>query len=301
MSYGVFAVIAASVLFGITPSANNYVLLRGMEPDCLLFYQAVTMVLGSGGLIAWRKLSLKVTKQMALELLALGIVGMGLTDYFLNLSYEYLPVSTVVMLHFLYPAIVLVVSVLAFHQKPSLCVLGAVVLSITGLVLVTDFDGGINGTGVLFALGSAATYAFYAIENDRGSVSRLPLAVRLFYVSLVTLVTYFVKTMVSGNFSLPADGKTAFAAVGIVGVGSLLGFYLITMGIKRIGASKASFLNMLEPITGVVFGVLLYQEAFPLRSKAGCVCVLLSVFLIALDGHRNRKKTEENSRSTAAI
>lgn len=286
MPYGIAAIIIASVLFGITPSANNYVLLHGMEADCLLVYQAVTMALGTAVIIAFKRISIKIPGMDIVRLMALGVIGMGVTDYLLNRSYEHLPVSTVVMLHFMYPTIVLLVTVLLFHQRPSRFTIGAVLLSITGLILVTDFQGDMDLTGIMLALGSAATYAFFAIANDHGSVNRFPLIVKLFYMSLSTVAVYSVKTFASGNFSLPSDGTTAFVAIGIVGLGSLLAFYLVTAGIKRIGASKASFLNMLEPITGVILGVLLYQENFPLRAKFGCLCVLLSVLLIAADGRK---------------
>ena len=70
----------------------------------------------------------------------------------------------------------------------------------------------------------------------------------------------------------------------IVGIGSLLGFYFITAGVKYIGASKAAFINMLEPVTGVIGGVLFYHDVINFRSLIGCICVLLSVLLIAMDG-----------------
>lgn len=221
------------------------------------------------------------------ELFVLGAVGMGATDYLLNLAYELLPVSTVVMLHFLYPAIVLVISCGVFHQGISVLSAGAVVLSIFGLILVGGLQGGVSLQGVIFALGSALSYAFFVTANQHGQVNRLPLMVKLFYMSLITMIIYLMKTGFSRHFSLPPDFKTGAIAIGVVGLGSLLAFYLITAGIKQIGARKASFLNMLEPVAGVVLSVLIYRESFPLRSLIGCLCIVGSVLFIAFDSRES--------------
>jgi drug/metabolite transporter (DMT)-like permease len=259
-----------------------------MQPDCLLAYQTVIMVLGCTSVLAAKRISIRIPLADVGKLLALGAVGMGVTDYFLNLSYQYLPVSTAVMLHFMYPAIVLVASCLLFHQKLSSYTVGAVLLSITGLVLVTDLQGSMDLSGVLFALGSAVSYSIFSIGNDRGSVNRLPLIVKLFYMSAVSALIYCAETFAKGHFSLPSNGKVAGVMICIVGLGSLAAFYLITAGIQRIGASKAAFLNMLEPITGIICGAVFYQESFPSQSKIGCLCVLSSVLLIAMDSRQKK-------------
>lgn len=287
MLLGVLYITAASFLFGVIPSGNNYVLLQGMEADCLLCYQTVTMVLGAACLLAVKKISIQIPIQDIAELFVLGAVGMGVTDYLLNLAYELLPVSTVVMLHFLYPAIVLVISCGVFHQGISVFSAGAVVLSIFGLILVGGLQGGVSLQGVIFALGSALSYAFFVTANQHGQVNRLPLMVKLFYMSLITMIIYLMKTGFSRHFSLPSDFKTGAIAIGVVGLGSLLACYLITAGIKQIGARKASFLNMLEPVAGVVLSVLIYQESFPLRSLIGCLCIVGSVLFIAFDSRES--------------
>ena len=292
MFRGILYVILASLLFGVTPLGNKFVLLTGMAADCVLFYQALTMIVGTALAIAVTRCSLRIPKKDILFLLFIGAVGMGATDYLLNLSYGYLQVSTVVMLHFLYPTIVLLVSALLFRQKVSKVTAGAVVLSVAGLVLVTDFSGGMNPVGAALALGSAAAYAFFVLANDFGEVNRNALVVKLFYLSVGAAAVYGVKTVACGNFSLPVDGKTALALIGLVGVGSLVGFYFITAGVKIVGAGKAAFLNMLEPITGILGGVFFYHEALSGRGWTGCLCVLLSVLLIGLEGAKASKSGE---------
>lgn len=288
---GILAVIAASILFGITPSANKFILLSGMSGDCVLIYQILVMIVSSALVMAVKKYSFRLPVKMILKLLTLGALGIGGTDYLLNLSYGYLQVGTVVMLHFMYPAMVLIIMVAGFHQKLSPLTACTVALSLLGLVLVSDASGGINLTGAALALGSGAFYAFFTVYNEKGGVEHLPLFTRLFYMSLGTFIVFYPKTLICGNFSVPTDPLIGLMLLGGVGVGSFLGFYLITVGIRQIGAERVAFLNMLEPVTGVLAGMLIYREVLTVRSACGCGCVLASVLLIALDG-RNKPPVE---------
>lgn len=289
MLRGILAIITASILFGITPSGNKYVLLSGMTSDCVLFYQVIVMIAGTALVMAVKHIPFRIPAKAAVKLLVLGVVGMGCTDFLLNSAYGYLQVSTVLMLHFMYPSIVLILSALVLRQRMTKFAVSAIVLSIAGLALITGKTGSIDPVGALCALGSALTYAIFAVANDQGDVNQYPLVVKLFYMSLGTSLVYGAKTIFSGNFSLPVNVKTAAILIGIVGMGSLLGFYFITAGIKIIGAGRAAFINMLEPITGVLGGVIIYHETLTSRAGIGCVCVLTAVLLVAFDGvHREK-------------
>ena len=49
---------------------------------------------------------------------------------------------------------------------------------------------------------------------------------------------------------------------------------------KEIGPTPTAILGALEPVTGVVVGVLVLNEEFSLRFAAGIVLVLSSVLII---------------------
>ena len=258
-----------------------------MQPACVLTYQVLIMASVCFFAAKVKHISIKVSRKDAVPLLLLGAIGMGFTDYFLNLSMKQMQVSSVIMLHFLYPTIVLIASVVFFHQKLSKFTVCAVALSLTGLILVTDFSSVITPLGATFAIGSAVTYALFVTANDYGNFNKQPLIVKLFYMSCGTAIVYGIKATACGELSLPQTFDVWFALVAIVGIGSLLGFYFITAGVRYIGASKAAFINMLEPITGVIGGVLFYHDIINLRSLIGCICVLLSVLFITMDSKKD--------------
>lgn len=107
-----------------------------------------------------------------------------MTQVFLNLAYQYLPVGFVTMIHFMFPAIVCFVMAIFFQEKLTVLKAGAVALSIAGLALLSGggFDGGL--AGVLLALASSVTYSFFLIGNERWSIRSLPHMTLTFYVNV---------------------------------------------------------------------------------------------------------------------
>ena len=293
MIRGILCVVAASVLFGITPLGNKYVVLSGMSAECIVVWQQLVMIAASAAAARLGKNSLRVPRRDALKLVGIGLIGIGGTDLFLNLAYGELQVSSVLMIHFLYPTFVLVVTVLLFKEAFTRRTAAAVVLCLAGLVLVTGFSGNITLAGALYALGSGIAYGTFVLANDRGGTNRFPLAVKLFYTGFGGLLVCGVILLARQSFSFPADDFTALMLFGIVGAGSFLGFYLLTAGIKYVGAATAAYLNMLELLVGVFGGILLYGDEFSPRTAAGGLCILLSVALIAMSGRQAGSRAEK--------
>ena len=288
MIQGVLCVVLASVMFGITPIGNKYVVMTGMAAECIVVWQLAVMILLSAVLAKRSGQKLIIPAKDTAVLLLIGIIGIGGTDYFLNMAYTELQVSSVLMIHFLYPTFVLLVSILLFGKTISKLAGAAVILCIAGLFLVTGLSGNITLLGAFYAAASGIVYGVYVLANDHGNTNRFHLAVKLFYTSIGGALICGMLMLFGRSFSLPADTFSALVLFGMVGAGSFLGFYLLTAGVKRVGAATAAFLNMLELIVAVAGGVIIYKDAFSIKTAAGFVCILLSVLLITFDGAKGK-------------
>lgn len=284
MAVGILALICASLILGSIPSANKYILLSGVSSGGIVFYSFLIVALGAALIILLTKKSLRVSMSQLVMLLVLGALGMGGTGFLLNLAYSFIPVGLATMLHFLYPSLVSIVMVVLFGQKMTYCKIGAIVISILGMFLIADLSGGIKLLGVIIALCSSCTYSFYMIGNEKGSINRLPLIVKLFYSSAGACIIFGIQSYT--DLSIPHGSIVYLLLFGVCGLGSLLAFYLLTAGIKLIGASTASFFNMLEPVTSLVVSTLVYHDVPGIKTLLGCGLVLMSVLLVALDGVR---------------
>ena len=281
---GILCVTIASVMFGLTPLGNKYVVMSGMAAECIVVWQLTVMIFLAAALAKASGQKLKIPMKDAAVLILVGIIGIGGTDYFLNMAYTELQVSSVLMIHFLYPTFVLLVSVLLFHGRFTKLSGTAVLFCIAGLFLVTGLSGNITPMGAFYAAASGIVYGIYVLANDHGNTNRFHLAVKLFYTSIGGVLICGTLMLLGGSFSLPADGRTSLVLFAVVGAGSFLGFYLLTAGVKNVGATTAAFLNMLELIVAVAGGILMYGDAFSAKTGAGFLCILLSVLLITLDG-----------------
>ena len=288
MIQGVVCVVLASVLFGITPIGNKYVVMTGMAAECIVVWQLAVMIILSAALAKGAGQKLRIPAKDTAVLLLIGIVGIGGTDYFLNMAYSELQVSSVLMIHFLYPTFVLLVSILLFGRKFSKLAGMAAILCIAGLFLVTGLAGNITPLGAFYAAASGIVYGIYVLANDHGNTNRFHLAVKLFYTSIGGALICGTLMLFGRSFSLPADALSALALFGLVGAGSFLAFSLLTAGVKKIGAATAAFLNLLELIVAVAGGVIIYKDAFSVKTAVGFVCILLSVLLITLDGAKEK-------------
>lgn len=287
---GILCISVASLLFGLIPSVNKYVLLSGMPSECIIFFAHGMVAMGAASLALLSKNSIRLPIIQAGKLLFLGAIGMGATSFFINRAAETIPVGIVTTLHFLYPTIVSLVMVLIYHQTLTCLNAVSMVLSICGMLLITNInEGGVwNQLGILAALCSSCTYAFYIICNDRGGVNSLPLSVRLFYSALGSATVFGLLSLKNGAVRLPHSTAALLALVLGSGLGSLVAFYFITAGIQRVGATTAAFTNMLEPVVSVIFSTIYFHDTLSPGTALGMCIILLSIFLIAMDRAKHK-------------
>ncbi len=283
MMYGIVAVVCASLLFSITPSAQKYVLLSGISADCMVFYQEMFMFFWATAGMIRKKENPVIGIRPAVKQIALGAAGIGLTNFFYGHALKTLPVSTVVLLHFLYPLMVLILMAVLFKKKPGKigCIAG--IASIIGMVLVSGATGIQNVAGMGFALLSGLCYASFIVSNDENAGMGYDLSVRLFHMTLGAFLVTFALLAIRGGFEISHRLEVNLTMFFVLGLGTCSGFYLISKGVGMIGADKAAFLNMLEPVGTTIVGVIVYKEAITGKGLAGCVLILTGALLISLD------------------
>jgi len=280
MAKGIVAVILASILFGLSPIFSKNILDYGVSSGIIVmirffFSIIITMVFSLFG-----KTSFRVTKKQVLHLAIFGISGSGLTAYFLNTSYLYIPVGLATMFHFSYPLVVTIIMVVLFKEKLTFRKYLALLLSGVGLVLMADFKGGLSVTGVIFALLSGITYACYIVAMKKSAFSTLPPFIIIFYVSVFCFLTSVMENVLNGTFVLPKQACIWINLFVLSLFSTILAMSLLTFGVKAIGAINASVINMIEPLTSIILGSVIFNERLSWPSIYGCILMVVSVLLI---------------------
>jgi len=291
---GIAAVVLASIAYGIMPIFTKDLQLLGMPTVTVVFYRFLLASMTTGIYLLASKKGLGVTKRQLKELILLGVAGFGLTAFFLASSYETLPVGLATMFHFTYPIFVVLIMMGPFREKATGMKWLAVGAAVVGLVLLMDLKGGLSLKGILWAVLSGVTYAVYVIGNRETSLRDLSAVHILFYVTAVSVVVFGLQAVLKGVLIIPSSLRAWGDVLFVSQISTVFALSMLTYGIKTIGATKASMINMLEPVVGVLAGMVVYGERLNVRASIGCAAVLFSVICICMEekyGYKIMKKT----------
>jgi drug/metabolite transporter (DMT)-like permease len=136
--------------------------------------------------------------------------------------------------------------------------------------------------GLFLALATGIFYSFYMIYMDKtGLKSEAPLKVT-FYIAIVSSVSTFLYGLFTNQlliFSLTA--KSWMISFIFAVLCNIIALTLIQVGIKHIGPSTAAVISTFEPITSVIFGVILLNEKVTLIKIIACILIIAGVLVLS--------------------
>ena len=268
-------VIIASVLFGIFPTLQDHVLQTGVTPlGIVLSCNSIACIFSL--LIARRSgLSLQVTHNQLFHLGLIGVLGLLITDLLKTVAYTMIPVGYVVMIHFMYPALVCVAGGVIFKEKIRTTNILAILSSLTGMAMLTGSGFSGNPAGIFVAFLTAVSYVYYMMACERTSVAKLAPIIRVFYTNLFVVMAVAPVAFVRGAV-LP-HGMFNWGCCLLVGAMLCGGAMFLNMGIHHLGAGKAAFINMLEPVTSMLISVVFLGVSLTFSAVLGCLLIMGSL------------------------
>jgi drug/metabolite transporter (DMT)-like permease len=150
----------------------------------------------------------------------------------------------------------------------------------TGILIAPDLIGKpLRATtiGTLAVAGAAASYAVAALIQRRRLPGVSPLQVGFWQLALTTPLAFAVAVPTIGGTHLRFASVAAilFLGVGASGIAYLLYYFMM----NTLGATRATTVTFLLPITAVFWGASLLHEAITIPILAGMAVILLGVFL----------------------
>lgn len=279
----VFAILSA-VIYGCMPLMAKYIYDDGVNPLTLVFLRNCFSIPILAVLAYMKKGSLKFPVKLLPRTALIAVLGCCLTPILLFSSYRYIPSGTATVIHFAYPAFVVLGGILFLREKAQLSNIICVLLCVGGISLFYTPGQPLDGTGSLLSLASAVTFAAYVILLARFDTSEVSSFLFAFYNIVFSSIVCFAACLVSGGLMLPET---------LLGWGLCLLFsLLVTTGAVvlfqqsafLIGGERVSILSTLEPITSLVIGVIVFKEILGLPVLLGSALVVAaSVLRAALD------------------
>jgi drug/metabolite transporter (DMT)-like permease len=279
---GIIYALLSSAAFGFMPIFAKLMYNSGSNTLTVLSFRFLLAALILFIYFLAKKINFMVTKVQLTILTLVGVLGYTSTGLTLFYSYNYISVGLATTMHFIYPAIVIILNYFLYKEGFTKNKLSALLLSTAGVyVLIGVKPEGLHAGGALLALLSGLTYACCVMGMNHKEVKKLNTLVTVFYFSLSAGISLFVFTAFSRKIFFPISISTIASAIGISLVSTIISIGLFVKAIKVIGPSSTSILGTFEPIVSIIMGIILFSEKITLPLILGTILILSSVIILA--------------------
>lgn len=260
----------------------------GSNPATLTFLRNFLSLPFLLALLYINKINLKVTKEQLKKLIILAVFGNTTTTLMLNTSFAYIDVGVGTSIQFTYPVFVTLGCVLFFNEKLTKQKFLSLLVCMSGIGLFfleafksSSFNSG-SILGLSLALATGIFYSFYMIYLDKtGLKSEHPLKVTL-YVAIVSSISTFLYALLTNQIAIfTLTSKSWIISFAFALLCNVVALSLIQVGIKHVGSSAAAVISTFEPLTSVVFGVILLNEKITPIKIIACILIIAGVLILS--------------------
>lgn len=216
------------------------------------------------------------------KILALGILGYYGASYFDFLGLQYIDASLERLILFSYPTIVVLLSTLVFKQKISTKQAIAIAITYFGMCVIflpafLHKEIKYSGFGILMIVFSAITYASYLVASQHfvpkfGTVRFTTAAMS---VSCLMVLLHFGLDPNAHIIGLPTELYIYGFLMAVFC--TVLPSYMISEGIRQIGASKVGILGSVGPVATIALSILILGETLNVYQVIGGAIIIFGV------------------------
>lgn len=277
----------AAATYGMNPLFAKPLYENGLSMDTVLFYRYVMAVPVIALMIKLRGRSFKLQRKAVFPLIVMGVL-LSISSLTLFYSYTYMDAGLASTLLFIYPVLVAVIMAVVFKEKISRQTVICIIMALAGIVLLSrGSDGkGLNPIGVAIVMVSSVTYAIYLVAVNQWKVLKeMPTVQLTFYALLFSTVILFGKTGFGMHLQPITQWYEWLLLLCLAILPTVVSFLATTQAIHYIGPTPTAILGSLEPLTAVVFGVLVFHEVFTSRLVLGMLLIITAVTIIVSKGN----------------
>ena len=254
----------------------------GFNTDSVLFYRYALAIVFIGILMLLQGESFKINRKETLQLLFMGIL-MSISSISLFESYNYIDVSIASTLLFVYPALVTIIMMLFYKERPSISIILALLGVGLGITLLNkgEVSSSQNIFGVSIVILSSLTYAIYIVMTQKSSTLRNLSSLKLSFYALTFGILLFVARMICGNELYPLTNMSHYGYVITLALfPTLISLTAMAKAIKYVGPTPTAIMGALEPVTAVILGIIILGERPSIWAYIGMIIIVASITLI---------------------
>ncbi|MDO5424567.1 MAG: DMT family transporter [Eubacteriales bacterium] len=287
---GTLCTISGGILWGFSGTCGQYLFMNyGIDARLLTTIRMVGagLILLLVGFLRERENMTGIwkTPKDARRLILFAVCGLMFCQFSYMQAISYSNSGTATTLQYLGPVLIMIITCFRAGKLPNKREVIAILLALLGtFLLATHGDVGnmvLTREGLMWGLLSAVAVSLYTM---------LPVELMRKWGSIpVVGYAMLIGGLVLGlggrvwNFRLSLDLPGTAALAAIVLFGTVIAFTMYLYGVKEIGPVKGSMLSSTEPVSATFFMVVWLHSSFGLMDLAGFLCIMTTVFLLALE------------------
>ncbi len=288
--WGVALAIIGTLVFSFRPILVKLVYVTYPVSPVTLLFLRMSIALPFFLVVAWwlRGDEPRLTGLDWTKVAALGFIGYYAASFLDFIGLKYVGAGVGRLILYLYPTLVLLISFLFLHRRPTRRQLGALVITYAGvaLILSSQLHGGAEERlfllGALFVFASSLFYATYLVASaelvKRVGSMRFT-AYSMAVATLPALAQFFAIEPMS---ALDLPGKIWLYAILLATFTTVLPLFIQAEALKRIGAAEFALIGALGPVSVAVTSALGLDEQFTLVQAFGGALVIFGVLLVSI-------------------
>ncbi len=294
---GIIEALISATLFGLIPfffiplHQNNF----NLEPSLSYRFIFATLIMLVMALYSKKSLYIKLPHFLFIALI--GFIYFIATVLLFS-ALTIMPSGIVTTIFFTNPIFVMIIMVFVYKEKLELYKIILSLITCFGVALLSGFFSEmsqINFIGLSYSALSGIAYAIYIIGLYKIQTFNLSKESISIYIFLTCAVSATIYSLYHNSFQIPSGLFDWYNLFMLALVPAVLANILLISCIKKIGSVLASILGAMEPITAVLVGVLVFNEAINISIVTGMLIVVVSVILITIIPNLRAGKKAESS------
>jgi len=260
----------------------------GMDLFSVLFFRYLFAIPILAVMLKLRRRDFSIKKSDITPLIILGVL-FALSSITLFSSYNHMDAGVASTILFIYPIIVAVIMFIFFKEKISKMTMACIAVAMIGIALLCKSGDGamISVKGLLFVFGSALSYAIYIVYINKSRIKGMATIKVTMYVLTFGWFIFAIRALATGELNVPSPEQWYlwFNVLALAIFPTIISLICTTEAIQCIGSTPTAILGVLEPVTAVFFGVVIFGEVLTPRIILGLILVITSVTFVVAGGN----------------
>jgi drug/metabolite transporter (DMT)-like permease len=279
---GILLTVLSSLFFGMLGYFNTLAEVAGLQFAERLFYRFLSAAICIFIVIEIRGGNLRIPRSAVFKLIVGSVFFQSFTSAFLYMAYDLVGTGFTTVLHFTYPILVLILSVVKDKERPGRPQIWGTFIALIGLFLIIGPTNTSNIKGTLIALASALTYTLYIRFLSDEHIKKIDSFTLMFYIFLISAAFWFLPALKEGiNRHVILDMRGAVVSmIGLSLLGTTVAASLFNYCVRLIGGRMTSILSIFEPVSSVVIGLIALGESLTKGFGFGMIAIFTGIILV---------------------